>query len=266
MLNYRVIDEQSKESLNKVLAVLERFNIKVWLDGGTLLGVVRDQGFIPWDCDVDLSAWHGNWHKNKEIIKALNDEGFNVVYLEKSQSLRLEPKEKMYGWRLIDIHLHSKNESFAITYYYEFNNENKVQAWLFYVIAWLDKKQHQLSNEPPSLKSVISNYNNVYNEELGLCSKGAKMTAGFIGYIKHVLFMGRFQAFAKTRMLKTPVKYFESFSNYSFAGTDYLTPVHPKGYLSFKYGENWLTPIQEYDWRNDGSVKLGDVVPLVEER
>ena len=34
--------------------LFEKYDIRYWLDDGTLLGIIRDGGFIPWDHDVDL--------------------------------------------------------------------------------------------------------------------------------------------------------------------------------------------------------------------
>lgn len=44
-----------RKLLERVLRVLARENVEVWLQGGSLLGAVRHRGIIPWDDDVDLA-------------------------------------------------------------------------------------------------------------------------------------------------------------------------------------------------------------------
>ncbi len=43
------------EMLVELDRVCRKYNLSYWLDSGTLLGAVRDGGFIPWDDDVDIS-------------------------------------------------------------------------------------------------------------------------------------------------------------------------------------------------------------------
>ena len=57
------------EMLVEFDAVCQKYNLRYWLDSGTLLGAVRHQGFIPWDDDIDLSMPIEDYNRFKEIAK-----------------------------------------------------------------------------------------------------------------------------------------------------------------------------------------------------
>lgn len=48
-----------------------RHNIKYWCYGGTLLGTVRHEGWIPWDGDIDIGMMHKDYLKLKSKIGEL---------------------------------------------------------------------------------------------------------------------------------------------------------------------------------------------------
>jgi lipopolysaccharide cholinephosphotransferase len=50
----------------KVVDVLDHFKIHYFLEGGTLLGIVRDRNLLPWDHDIDFSINHSEL---KKILK-----------------------------------------------------------------------------------------------------------------------------------------------------------------------------------------------------
>lgn len=55
------------ELLNKLLEVCKKHNLRIFAEGGTLLGAVREQGYIPWDDDIDMAMPREDYDKLREV-------------------------------------------------------------------------------------------------------------------------------------------------------------------------------------------------------
>jgi lipopolysaccharide cholinephosphotransferase len=55
--------------LQKITKMFEENNLKYFLLGGTLIGALRHQGFVPWDDDIDIGMMREDYERLKEILK-----------------------------------------------------------------------------------------------------------------------------------------------------------------------------------------------------
>lgn len=61
----------ARKMLKDVTNFLDINGIEYWLEGGTLLGVIRENRLLPWDNDIDISVTEVHYHKLISIIKEL---------------------------------------------------------------------------------------------------------------------------------------------------------------------------------------------------
>ncbi|WP_374341242.1 phosphorylcholine transferase LicD [Azonexus sp.] len=114
------------------LKILEVFHeiclknkLKYWLDGGTLLGAVRHQGFIPWDDDVDIAMPRADY---QIFIKAAQKSLPNDLELEISN----ESQDDILFW--VPCKIRQKHSKITAT-----DNINDKNRGLFIDIIPIDQ-------------------------------------------------------------------------------------------------------------------------------
>lgn len=76
--------------LSKIDAICKKHNLEYFGIGGTALGAVRHQGFIPWDDDIDIGMPRADYQRFLEVAAEELPEGYHI------QNFRTEPKTPFY--------------------------------------------------------------------------------------------------------------------------------------------------------------------------
>ena len=79
------LTKQFQEHILKVFKFtvdfLERHNLRYVACGGTVLGAVRHNGFIPWDDDIDIYLPRADYERLLDLKDEMRREGFDVLSL-----------------------------------------------------------------------------------------------------------------------------------------------------------------------------------------
>lgn len=70
--------KEAESLLREITAIFEQHQVTYWLEGGTLLGIRRENRLLPWDNDLDISVHATQLNKLTQLIKNVKNEGFRV--------------------------------------------------------------------------------------------------------------------------------------------------------------------------------------------
>lgn len=74
--NIEIIQKQMYDILLEVDEICKNNGITYFLDGGTAIGALRHQGFIPWDDDLDISMLKPDYLRLINILKNLDKRNY----------------------------------------------------------------------------------------------------------------------------------------------------------------------------------------------
>ena len=115
--NYEyIIGKKEQDTFRQLLQLLnlwneftKKNNINYWACGGTLLGAIRHQGFIPWDNDIDVSIMLSDFEKVKKKL----DKHKTLSYIESPFGLKLYIENK---FPFIDIFICDYHDDSSIKF------------------------------------------------------------------------------------------------------------------------------------------------------
>ncbi len=68
--------QEADEALDNTISTVEDLGLNYFLHDGTCLGFIREQGYIPWDFDIDLIIIVSNEDAFKSFVEGMKKGGF----------------------------------------------------------------------------------------------------------------------------------------------------------------------------------------------
>lgn len=251
----RTIQNRGLKILLDVDAICKNNNINYFLEGGTLLGAVRHKGFIPWDDDVDIAMFRGDYEKFLQIASRELPKNYFVQHNES------DPYFPFGFTKILDL-----NSRFP-------NNKNKFKTGFCIDVLPIDnahdnKLIHKFNIfliksiqglTKSKIELEMSNYE-------GVIVKIAVIMASIAGSVFSAKFLMRMQKYIATSNNKNETKS-KCFYSYPFDYLDRLFPKEIYANIEMLEFEGHLFPAPK-GWDEVLTILYGDYMtpPPIEER
>ncbi len=94
------IQRYELDIMREVLKIFNKENIHYYMQGGTMLGAIRHEGFIPWDDDIDLGVLRPDYEKFLIVCEKYLPEHLKL------RTYRDETYHHYYFSRIVDTRYH----------------------------------------------------------------------------------------------------------------------------------------------------------------
>ena len=233
------------ELVNGLLAlkqVFDKHNIPFWLEGGTLLGAVREGKMIAWDNDVDISMWFDEVFKVLDTQKDLQQLGYELYATQGHYGLRdITTKE-----HCVCVFFNKKIHGYVVKL--QFLRLFKHLVWMLsepdYNTLDYNNFDYDTKFIPLSIRKAM----------VDICCKIQPVKRRKLIILLWKLTM-RFKLYYD-ELIRSPIKCIDEFATVDFYGKKFSIPCGFDAYLSFMYGD-WRVPVKGV---SPNIIRLKDVI------
>jgi len=205
--------------------------IPLWLEHGTLLGMIREGKIIDGDDDIDLaSLYHETVKYIDDISTTLYNKGYDVFITDVKISIKKGDKSLsifLYKADVIEDHLMR----------YRISKKNYLAHILLYGFLEGLRTPHKDLLHRPSIKHFLINMSKRLMSKLPYKESLHKFIL-WIGKKTNCLFIFD---------IAFPISYIKTFKTINFYYYQASVPVESEKYLEWMYGKDWRTPNKNYE-------------------
>ena len=230
--NYQI---QVLNLAKEIIPTLEEQNIRTILVGGTLLGAVRHQGFIPWDDDADFDLMRDDYNKLRDFVKENYPyferdtfENYTDFYMDLNTLLKEYPNQIIFSMKTNGICAYrgtSLRDVVSLDFFpRDYINDNLTEK------TYLDYINKRKKNKKFSTWREYYEFIDDAMKDKDIFPKHSSKTAkGWGSYAINYLNRGVVIDVDKLFPLK----------KIQFEDTEFYTVADPDNYLRVMYGENY---------------------------
>lgn len=116
----KALHNDGVNTIDAIEKALMEYGIVFFADCGTLLGIIRDHDFIPWDSDMDYGIVVDNSFDWKKFEEHMNQCGFHKIL---QFCLQGKITEQAYSWN---------NNALKIDFFAKLHEDQKLVSYIYY--------------------------------------------------------------------------------------------------------------------------------------
>lgn len=236
--------------LEEISRICKKNKLTFFLVGGSCLGAVRHDGFIPWDDDVDIGMMRKDYEKFLNICKKeLNKKYFlqteNTDYYYPQSFAKIRVNHTLFQEKL-NLNKNIHQGIFVDIFPFDYNSNNKIIRYWMQIktvlirITILLKLNYSVTGKNRLQKTIIKFIKltcnlfsldwlrKILNKNVNRYNK--KKTGYISNYVGNLLFKDIYDS-----------KLFDSYKLHIFEDKQYLIPKNYDKYLTTLYGD-YMTP------------------------